>query len=165
MSSLHFTLGPLTRADMAAIDRLDAQAFGPGRYARTAYRLREGVEPDFALSFIARVGPMLVGANRMTPVDCSGRMALLLGPLTVETAFHGRGIGSALIKRSLDAARDAGHGFVILVGDMTYYQRFGFVRVPPGRLVLPGPVDLTRLLVCELAEGAFAGVGGAVGRG
>ena len=165
MPSLHFTLGPLTRADLPAIDRLDAQAFGPGRYARTAYRLREGADPDFALSFIARVGPMLVGANRMTGIACGGQKALLLGPLTVEPAFHGRGIGAALIERSLEAARDAGHGFVILVGDLAYYQRFGFVRVPPGRLVLPGPVDMARLLVGDLSAGAFAGVAGVVGRG
>ena len=165
MPSLHFTLAPLARADLAAIDRLDAQAFGPGRYARTAYRLREGADPDFSLSFIARVGPMLVGSNRMTGIACGDRKALLLGPLTVETAFHGRGIGAALIGRSLDTARKAGHGLVILVGDMAYYQRFGFVRVPPGRLVLPGPVDAARLLVCELEAEAFAGVAGVVGRG
>ena len=165
MPDLQFQLSPMARVDLAAIDRLEANAFGPGRFARTAYRLREGAQPDWALSFVARVGPLMVGANRMTGILCGGQRALLLGPLTVEPAFHARGIGAALVARSLDEARAGGHALVILVGDEPYYARFGFVRVAPGRLVLPGPVDAARLLVCELAAGAFAGVAGVVARG
>lgn len=165
MPDLQFQLSPMARVDLAAIDRLEANAFGPGRFARTAYRLREGAQPDWGLSFVARVGPLMVGANRMTGITCGGRGALLLGPLTVEPAFHARGIGAALVARSLDEARAGGHRLVILVGDELYYARFGFFRAPPGRLALPGPVDAARLLVCELAAEAFAGVEGAVGRG
>ena len=165
MPELQFQLSPMARADLAAIDRLEASAFGPGRFARTAYRLREGAQPDWDLSFVARVGPLMVGANRITGILCGGQRALLLGPLTVESAFHRRGIGAALVARSLEVARAGGHQLVILVGDEPFYGRFGFFRVPPGRLVLPGPVDAARLLVCELAAAAFAGVEGAVGRG
>jgi predicted N-acetyltransferase YhbS len=89
---------------------------------------------------------------------------LLLGPLTVEPAFRSRGIGERLLTRSLDAAREAGHRLVILVGDEPYYSRAGFKRVPMGRLAMPGPVDPARLLYCELAPGAFEGVQGAVTR-
>ena len=164
MIDLALSLAPLTPADLPASDRIDAHAFGPGRFARSAYRLREGVAPDFTLSFAARVGTMLVGVNRMTPIHCGGAPALLLGPLTVEPAFHGRGIGGALVKASLEAARAAGHRLVILVGDEPYYKRFGFFRVPPGRLAMPGPVDPARLLVCELEAAAFEGVAGVIGR-
>ena len=165
MIDLPLVLSPLTHASLPAIDRLDARAFGPGRFARSAYRLREGAEPELALSFVAHVGTLLVGANRMTAITCGGQRALLLGPLTVEPAFHKRGIGAALVERSLAAAQLGGHKLVILVGDEPYYRRFGFFRVPPGRLTLPGPVDTGRLLVCELASGAFEGVSGVVGRG
>lgn len=165
MIDLPLVLSQLTHADLPAIDRLDARAFGPGRFARSAYRLREGVAPEFALSFVAHVGTLLVGVNRMTAVACGTQPALLLGPLTVEPAFHKRGIGAALVERSLAAAGAQGHRLVILVGDEPYYRRFGFFRVPPGQLTLPGPVDAARLLVCELVEGAFEGVSGLVGRG
>ncbi len=165
MIDLPLVLSPLTHADLPALDRLDARAFGPGRFARSAYRLREGAEPDYALSFVAHVGTLLVGANRMTAIECGGQPALLLGPLTVEPAFHQRGIGAALVTRSLEAAQAAGHRLVLLVGDAPYYSRFGFKIVPRGQLALPGPVDPARLLVCELAAGAFAGIGGVVGRG
>ena len=160
-------LRPLHPSDLPQIERLDERAFGPGRYARTAYRLREGMGPDFALSFVAHVGTLLVGSNIMTPVK-SGKQGgelvdmMLLGPLTVEPAFRSRGIGEALAARSLEAARASGQKLVLLVGDEPYYARLGFKRVPYGRLVMPGPVDPARVLVCELVEGAFEGVGGAV---
>ena len=65
----------------------------------------------------------------------------MLGPLTVEPAFEGRGIGAALMRRSLEAARQKGHELVLLVGDEAYYRRFGFKRVPARQLELPGPVQ------------------------
>jgi predicted N-acetyltransferase YhbS len=162
-------LRPLHASDLPQIEKLDERAFGPGRYARTAYRLREGVAPDFALSFVAHVGTLLVGSNIMTPVQCgceNGDLvgAMLLGPLTVEPAFRSRGIGEALAARSLEAARAAGQKLVILVGDEPYYGRLGFKRVPLGRLTLPGPVDPARVLICELVPGAFEGVAGRVSR-
>jgi predicted N-acetyltransferase YhbS len=149
-------------ADAPAIERLHERAFGPGRFARTASRLREGAPHVLDLSFTSHVGTMLVGSVRLTPVRAGQAPALVLGPLTVEPAFEGRGIGAALMTRSLDAARERGHALVLLVGDEPYYARFGFRRVPPGRLVLPGPVNPDRFLAAELAEGALEGAVGAV---
>jgi predicted N-acetyltransferase YhbS len=156
MTELPLLISALSPADLPSIERLMERAFGPGRFARTAYRLREGILPDFSLSFSAHVGTMLVGANFMTRINCGTSAGLLLGPLTVEPAFRSRGIGKALITRSLEAARTAGHGLVILVGDEPYYSRFGFKRVPMGQLTLPGPVDPARLLYCELITGRLA---------
>lgn len=164
MADLPLTLSPQTPADLAAVEKLDERAFGPGRFARSAYRLREGVEPDYNLSFIARVGTLLVGAIRMTPISCGGRPALLLGPLTVDPPFRSSGIGEELVRTSLNAARAAGHELVLLVGDMSYYGRLGFSPVPPGKLIFAGPVDPERLLYCELVKGAFEGVKGRVRR-
>jgi predicted N-acetyltransferase YhbS len=64
----------------------------------------------------------------------------------------------------LEVVRAAGHRLVILVGDEPYYARMGFKRAPHGRLQMPGPVDPARVLVCELADGAFEGVSGPVQR-
>lgn len=164
MADISFDFAPLTPDDLVAIGRLDARAFGPGRFAKTAYRLREGVEPDWDLSFVARIGTLVVGANRMTPILCGGEPALLLGPLTVEPAFRSRGLGEALVMKSLEAARTAGHGIVLLVGDAPYYARVGFRQVPQGQLIMPGPVDPERLLCCELRPGALADAKGKIMR-
>ncbi|HEY1735133.1 MAG TPA: N-acetyltransferase [Methylovirgula sp.] len=162
MADLSLVLMPQVPADYAQIEKLDERAFGPGRFARSAYRLREGVAPDYELSYVARVGTLLVGANRMTPIFCGDTPALLLGPLSVEPAFRSGGIGEALVMKSLDAARAAGHRLVLLVGDTAYYGKMGFKPVSQGRLTFIGPVDPARLLYCELVAGAFEGVGGRV---
>lgn len=164
MIDLALRFSKLAPADEAAIEKLDERAFGPGRFARTAYRLREGVEPDYDLSFVAHVGTLLVGANRMTPILVDLTPALLLGPLTVEPAFRSQGVGEALMKKSLDAAVGAGHGLALLVGDEEYYSRAGFARVPCGKITMPGPVDPDRLLYRELRDGAFAATNGRMRR-
>ena len=162
MADIPLVLDVETPADAEAIERLNERVFGPGRFARTAYRLRETTAHDLKLSFVARVGTLLVGASRMTPIVIGKTPALLLGPLIVEPVFRSQGIGEALIMRSLEAAKAAGVKLSILVGDEPYYARVGFKRTPPGRLQFPGPVDPARLLYCEIVPGAFEGVSGVV---
>ncbi len=164
MIDLVIKFSPLSPTDEPLVDKLDERAFGPGRFARTAYRLREGVPADASLSFVARVGTLLVGAIRITQILVDQTPALLLGPLTVEPAFRSQGVGESLMKRALEAARAAGHGLVLLVGDEDYYARAGFQRVPPGKIVMPGPVDPARLLYHELKPGAFAATAGKMRR-
>ncbi len=164
MIDLAIRFSPMTPDDEPAIEKLDERAFGPGRFAKTAYRLREGVAPDLSLSFVARVGTLLIGANRMTPILVGATPALLLGPLTVEPAFRSQGVGETLVNKSLDAAREAGHGLALLVGDADYYARMGFAPAPRGKIAMPGPVNPDRLLYCELRPGAFAAVSGKMRR-
>jgi len=162
MSDLSFTILTERPEDAVAIERLNERTFGPGRYARTAYRIREQLIHQLDLSYTARVGTLLVGSLRLTPVRIGETPALLLGPLTVEPPFRSRGIGRMLMERALNDARDKGHRIVLLVGDEPYYNRVGFKPVPKGRVTMPGPVDAARVLVFELVDGAFEGVSGAV---
>lgn len=162
MSALSLVIRPEHPDDDGAIQRLHARAFGPGRYARTAYRLREGVTHRADLSVTASVGGFLAGSMRMNAVRAEGPAFLALGPLAVDPSFEGRGVGSSLMRAGLEAAQAAGEGLVILVGDAPFYARFGFAPVPPGRLVLPGPVDPARFLWLELIEGFSARVSGTV---
>ena len=162
MTQLPLVIRPETLADAEAIERLHERAFGPGRFARTAFRLREGAPHLLDLSFTVLVGTLLVGSVRLSPVWAGSEPALALGPLTVDPAFENRGIGAALVERALEAARAAGHTLVLLVGDEPYYARFGFRRVPAGQLAMPGPVDPARFLATELVEGALAQARGSV---
>src|SRR6202035_454811 len=102
------------------------------------------------------------GSVRLSAICIGATPALLLGPLTVEPPFRSRGIGRALIERALAEARTQGGRLVVLVGDESYYARAGFKRVPKGSAAMPGPVDPARLLVAELAPGAFDGVSGPI---
>ena len=162
MSDLSLNILPESADDAVAIERLHERTFGPGRYAKAAYRIREGVTHRLDLSFTARVGTLLVGSVRLSPVRIGVTPALLLGPLTVEPPFRERGIGYALIERGLAEAKGRGHRLVVLVGDEPYYGKAGFKRIPKGRATMPGPADPARLLVAELVEGAFEGVSGRI---
>ena len=162
MSDLSLTILAETPNDAHAIERLHERTFGPGRFVLSAYRLREHVDHVMDLSFTARIGTLLVGSVRQLPVCIGDTKALLLGPLTVEPPFRGRGVGRALLDRAVTDARAKGHRLVLLVGDDAYYGRVGFKPVPKGRAAMPGPVDYGRLLVLELVAGAFDDVSGAV---
>jgi predicted N-acetyltransferase YhbS len=156
------TITAETADDAAPIERLHERTFGPGRYAKTAYRIREDVTHRLKLSYVAWIGTLMVGSVRLSPIRIGDTPALLLGPLTVEPPFRQHGIGMALMQRALDAAKSQGHRLVVLVGDEPYYGKVGFKRIAKGQVKLPGPVDPARLLVAELAEGAFAGVSGMI---
>ena len=162
MNDLSLSIMAETAGDAQPIERLHERTFGPGRFVLSAYRLREHVDHLLDLSFTARIGTLLVGSVRQLPVLIGDTKALLLGPLTVEPPFRGRGVGRALLERALKEAKSRGHRLVLLVGDEAYYGRVGFKAVPKGRASMPGPVDYERLLVAELAEDAFSGVSGPI---
>ena len=162
MTDLSLTILTEKPEDAAAIERLHERTFGPGRYARTAYRIREKMVHRLDLSYTARIGTLLVGSVRLTPVRIGETPALLLGPLTIEPPFRERGIGKAMMERALNDARAQGHRLVVLVGDEPYYARVGFKRVPSGAITMPGPADPARVLGAELVEGALSGVSGVV---
>ena len=162
MSDLSLTILAETASDALPIERLHERTFGPGRFVLSAYRLREHVDHRLDLSFTARIGTLLVGSARQLPILIGDTKALLLGPLTVEPPFRGRGVGRALLDRALKEAKARGHRLVVLVGDEPYYGRVGFKVIPKGRAIMPGPVDYSRLLVAELVDGAFTDVSGAI---
>ncbi len=162
MTEPSLTILPETAADALAIERLHERTFGPGRFARTAFRIREGRGHVLELSFTARIGTLLVGSVRLTPICIGETKALLLGPLTVEPPFRSRGVGTALVNRALKAAQAKGHVLVVLVGDEPIYKKSGFKRIPKGQVKMPGPVDPARLLVAELKPGVFDGVKGMI---
>lgn len=152
------TVRPAALSDLPAISKLHAEAFGPGRFVRAAYRVREGtplVSP-YCLVCVAETGD-LIAALRFTAIRIGGNGGhLMLGPLAVAATHANQGYGRALIADGLAHAKRDGIGLVLLVGDEPYYGRLGFQRVPMGQMRMPGPVDPMRLLAAELREGALA---------
>lgn len=143
--------------DAAAIEKLLDTAFGPERFEKSSYSLRENNKPIAALSHVARDGEKLVGTVRFWPVQVCDLLggnridALLLGPLAVAPNLQSLGVGSDLMRTSVAAATAAGHQRILLVGDASYYGRFGFEPVLPRYITLPGGRDARRLLVRQPA--------------
>ena len=158
------TITPEVAADFPAREALLDRAFGRSeRRRKTSERLREGRLPACGLSFVASDKNRVVGTVRLWHVSAGpARPSLLLGPLAVDDAWRGLGIGADLMRRATEAAQRLGHAAVLLVGDAPYYGRFGFSAERTGALWLPGLTDKTRLLGCELTAGALDGVRGAI---
>ena len=151
-------------ADAAAIEALNAASFGPGRFAKSAYRLREGVAPEMELGLVAVDGDQLLASVRFWPIRVGGHEELLLGPLAVRAALRGRGIGIALMQAGIARAKQGPWRGILLVGDEPYYAKVGFSRLPPGRVRFPGPVDQNRILGLSLKGGEMLALTGQVRR-
>ena len=150
-------------SDVRAREQLLDHCFGLSRFAKTCQRLRDGRRPAENLSRVAADGTGLVGTVRLWKVSAGpDRPALLLGPIAVDPALQGSGLGSRLMRDALHRARALGHGAVLLVGDEPYYRRFGFTTDPVVSLWLPGPFERERFLGLELVPGALAGATGTV---
>ena len=149
--------------DIPAREALLDRAFGEARFAKAAERLREGRMPADGLSFVATDKNRVVGTLRLWHVSAGpARPALLLGPLAVDDAWRGLGIGAALMARATEAAQRLGHKAVLLVGDAAYYARIGFSAEKTGALWMPGPYERERLLARELVPGALDGARGLI---
>ena len=152
-------------SDAAQVEALIDRAFGPGRFVKTAERLREGRAPLRPLSFTCRVGGELVGCVRQWSISIGGRPAIFLGPFAVEGPWRSRGLGRALIRKACEAAQAAGHGAILLVGDAPYFEPLDFQVVERGRIIMPGPVDPRRLLLRALTPNGAKDLRGPVAPG
>ena len=142
-------------SDVVAREALLDGCFGANRHLRTCQRLRDGRAPAEGLALSAMRQGRLVGTVRLWHVSAGGIPALMLGPLAVEDCSRKLGVGVTLTDRAIAVAKARGHRAVILLGDASYYARFGFSVAKTGELFLPGPFEHDRLLGLELCEGAL----------
>lgn len=150
-------------SDIDAREALLDAAFGESRYRKSSERLREDRLPAEGLSFIASEGRRVIGTVRLWDVALgNGQQALLLGPMAVAGDCRSLGLGGAMMRRAIQAARKLGYGAIVLVGDPEYYNRFGFSGEKTGALWMPGPFERHRLLGRELKAGALDGARGMI---
>ena len=146
----------------AAIEAVLDRAFGPGRFAKSSERVREQgavLERDLSRVALTEAGAV-VGVCRMWRVRAGEAELLFLGPLAVDPSAQGEGVGAALAKEALAAARAQGARGVVVMGREAFFGPLGFAPVPPGAISLPGPYAAERLLWLELAPGGLAAVRG-----
>jgi len=143
-----------TPQDGPAIEALLDHAFGPGRLAKASERVREFAPLRTDLSFCAWEGARLVGVVRQSEIAVGERRLIFLGPLAVDAAARRLGAGARLVEAACAAAATAGFAEVLLVGDPPFFGRLGFSAEATAGVVMPGPVDLRRLLLKRLRDQA-----------
>jgi predicted N-acetyltransferase YhbS len=150
----------------AAIERLLDLTFGHDRHNKTVYRLREAAPAVPGLSFIIEQDAQVVATLRFWPVTLPNhQQALLLGPLAVLPELSGRGMGRALVRHGMAEAKAQSWPAVLIVGEPSYYEPFGFSHQAAEHLRLPGWVELPRFQAAELIPGALDGVEGLINPG
>lgn len=173
LGAVHATFAPAFvldveyQGDVAVRESLLDQAMGKNRRRKSSEKLRRGRLPSEGLAFVARDDAgQVIGTVRLwdieAGIDTHGMpvKALLLGPLAVDPAHEGKGIGVALMRHAIMEAKMRGHGAILLVGDAAYYERFGFFADKTQHLVMPGPFERARFLALELVDGWLDGAAG-----
>lgn len=137
--------------DLKNIEKLLDEAFGPGRYARTAYRYREKHNLISEYSYIYQGNKQLLASISFSQIFINNiNKGLLLGPLAVKPGHDGKGYGVALVETTIKLIKKSKkYNFIVLVGDIDYYRRFNFKQISQP-LNLVGPVNPNRVLILSL---------------
>ena len=137
--------------DLKNIEKLLDEAFGPGRYARAAYRYREKHNLISEYSYIYQDNKQLLASISFSQIFINNiNKGLLLGPLAVKPGHDGKGYGVALVETTIKLIKKSKkYNFIVLVGDIDYYRRFNFKQISQP-LNLVGPVNPNRVLILSL---------------
>lgn len=152
--------------DEAAIRQVVSAAFGGSAEADLVEALRRSEAWVPGLSLVAADDARVVGHVLFTRAVIRGASeipVLALAPVAVAPDRQGRGIGDALVRAGLAAARAAGERIVIVVGHPAYYPRFGFVPAVPRGItsVFAQGEHADSFMAMELQPSALDGVTGA----
>lgn len=165
---------PETPADHRAVECLTRDAFWN--------RYRPGCDEHLALHQL-RQSPAFIPELDLVAEDADGQLvghicyvegrlidkaggtirAIGFGPVSVRPELQGQGIGTRIIRQSLELAARLGHEAVFITGDPAYYQRFGFTPAARWGLHLAGtaPDDpAPYFMVLALRPGALADLAG-----
>ena len=157
---------PETTDDHAQVYEVNRLAFGCEEEAQLVEAMRRTPEHIPELSLVAEHGGRVIGHILFSPITietADGPVPTLsLAPMAVRPESQRRGVGSALVRAGLEAARRLGHKSVIVLGHADYYPRFGFVPARPRGIAPPLDVPDEAFMLIELVPGALAGVHGTV---
>jgi putative acetyltransferase len=151
--------------DVPAIRELNRAAFGRDGEGALVDALR--TKGKLLVSLVAVEDGEVVGHaafSRVAPREASGNgpAGAGLAPMAVSPPLQRTGIGSRLVRAGLEACREAGIGYVVVLGHPDYYPRFGFAPAELFGIACKRDVPPEAFLVRELVPGAIDGVAGIV---
>ena len=143
----------ISNEDNDKIIKLLYKSFGPGRFARSVYRLREKNDRDTEFSYIYELNNQILSSisyyKTFLNNDING---LLLGPLAVDPEHRGKGYGVELVKYTIALIKKTmAYDFILVIGDYHYYEKFGFKKIN-NTFSFYGPVNSEKVLILPLKD-------------
>ena len=143
----------ISNEDNDKIIKLLYKSFGPGRFARSVYRLREKNDRDTEFSYIYELNNQILSSisyyKTFLNNDING---LLLGPLAVDPEHRGKGYGVELVKYTIALIKKTmAYDFILVIGDYHYYEKFGFKKIN-NTFSFYGPVNSEKVLILILKD-------------
>ena len=143
----------ISNEDNDKIIKLLHKSFGPGRFARSVYRLREKNDRDTEFSYIYELNNQILSSisyyKTFLNSDING---LLLGPLAVDPEHRGKGYGVELVKYTIALIKKTmAYDFILVIGDYHYYEKFGFKKIN-NTFSFYGPVNSEKVLILPIKD-------------
>jgi predicted N-acetyltransferase YhbS len=117
------------------------------------------------LSYVACYGDLIVGniiysrAKIVNDQNLSYEV-LCMGPLGVLPQYQHKGIGSQLMEKTLQAARDLWYKAVIIYGNPKYYLRFGFENAGEYQITTSAGYNFDAFMALEMNRNSLTGIKG-----
>ena len=155
MKSSHNNLRLLLEAknDHIKVENLLDLVFTPRRTLLSSYQLRNSANKVNNLSYVIKdYSKKVVGSIRFwnIQVDSHSSRGLLLGPLAVHPIYQSEGLGGKLVSNSIEKAHSENWNWIVLVGDLSYYSKFGFNKHSTRGISIGSGFDNSRLLGLDI---------------
>lgn len=154
----------VTKAAFSYPERIERSKIGCclEHYMVHSLREKDGIKE---LSFVAEIDKTIVGhiiysRAHILLTDNSRINVLNLGPLSVQPEYQRQGVGSAIIKYSIEQAKKLGYGAILFFGRPEYYPRFGFVEAGEFGITTSNGENFPAFMAMELKEGYLKNVTG-----
>ncbi|HEU4509430.1 MAG TPA: N-acetyltransferase [Pyrinomonadaceae bacterium] len=110
--------------DVAAIREVNKRGFGQEQEGKLVDALRSNGAA--VLSLVATLNGRVVGHIMYSPITVGDVTGAALAPMAVLPEHQRLGIGSKLVEAGTQKLKDAGWPFIIVLGHVEFYPRFGF---------------------------------------
>ena len=161
-----------TKADYREVENLTRETFWnvyqPGCDEHyIIHIMRDDEDVVTALNYVCELDGRIVGHIFYTHtkiVDHNNVIhpVLSFGPISVHPDVQKTGIGSSLIKKTMNLAAEMGFKGIVITGNPQYYHRFGFKAASEFGIVFEDGSSFPELMAIELIPGGLANVNGRI---
>ena len=149
------TVREATEEDADIISNIHQLAFGRIEEANLVENIRRSKAYLKALSLVAEVENQVCGHILFSRVEIEGlpeNDLLALAPVAVLPERQNQGVGSSLIKAGIEIAEKNQFKLITVLGEPSYYSRFGFKTAIDFQVESPFPVESKYYMVLPLGS-------------